>query len=243
MTESVSSTNSSSNGGLIDDVIGIFTSPASVFARVRNSGFARPALIQSVIFIVLVLALRNLVSPYFDAEFERGMNAAAAKGQQIPESALAMSRKIAGFTALGGPVISPWFIAIFGGLLTFVAAKLLGAKLSYGQSAMIAAWSAFPSVIGYIAFAVQGALADTQALRGVSDGQIGPARFFDPTQVSPAVLSLLQSLDLFSIWSVVLTAIGVSVVAGVSRSTGAIVAIVRFGAVAAISLATSLMRG
>lgn len=75
----------------------------------------------------------------------------------------------------------------------------------------------------------------------MNDAQFGPARFVDPAAVSPALLGFLQSLDLFNIWTLVLTAIGVSVVAR-ARSTGAIAAVIRWGLLALVSLGFGLLR-
>jgi len=229
-------------GGLFEDIIDVFINPSAVFERNKNTGFARPALIQSVIFLVLVIALKNLVSPYFDAEFERSMATAAAKGQEIPEAAMATSRKFAGYIGMIGPLFAPWFVALIGGLFTMIGARIVGAKLSFGQSATIASWSYFPAIIGYLAIAVQGALVDSQSIRGVSDSQFGPARFVDPSTISPSLLGFLQSVDLFSIWTLVLTAIGVAIVAGVARGTGAIAALVRWGLFALVTLGFGLLR-
>lgn len=231
--------------GLMDDVVDAFIHPSALFDRVRDSSFVRPAVIQMVLCGVLVFALRNLISPYFDAEFARGMAKAsaqaAAQGREMPASAIEMSRKIASFSTMFGPLLVPWFIAIFGGLATWIGARIVGAKISYGQSATIASWSYMPGVLGFVALAVQGALVDTNAIRGASDGQLGPARFLDPNTASPQLLALLQNLDVFGIWSLILTAIGVAVVARTSRSTGALAAVIRFAIGALLTLIPTLM--
>ncbi len=229
-------------GGLIEDFVDVFVHPTSLFNRVRNSSFVRPALIQTVIFLVLVLAVRNLVSPFMEAEIERSMGVAAASGQPVPENAQAMGSTIARFSSMVGPVIAPWFMAIFGGLATLIGARIAGAKLSFGQSAMVASWSAMPSILGYMALAIQGAVLDTSSLRGVSDGSIGPTRFLNPDTTPPVVISLLNQLDLFSIWGLVITAIGVSVVAKVDRSAGALAAVIKFALFALLTLIPALMR-
>ena len=172
----VNATGSGKQTGVFEDVIDVFVNPSTLFERARTSSFARPALIQTLLFAVLVLAVRNLVSPYFEAEFDRGMARAAAKGQEIPEGALAMSRKISHYTTVIGPIIAPWFVALFGGLATWIGARVVGARLSFGQSATIAAWSYTPAALGFLAMAVQGALSDTSAVRGVSDASLGLSR-------------------------------------------------------------------
>ncbi len=229
--------------GPFEDLIDVLVSPSTLFERVRQAGFVRPALLQSVIFAVLVLALRNLVSPYFEAEFERGMAKAAESGQAVPEGALAMSRKVAGVGAMVGPVILPWLVAIFGGLATWIGARAVGARLNFGQSATIASWAFTPAILGYVATAVQGALTDATTIRGVTQASLGPARFLDPVTSPDVLRSLLGSLDVFGIWTIVLTAIGVATIARVPRSTGFIAALIRFAIVAVIGMLPSLLRG
>lgn len=238
-------TSGDNSGGLMEDVINIFVNPSSVFEHQRNKSFVVPALVLSVIFAVLVFALRNLIAPFFDAEFARQMAAqsAAAGGQAIPESARAMSEKIAVISAMAGPVLAPWFTAIVGGLFTWIGARIVGAKLSYGQAATISAWSAFPSVLAFIATAVMGMTMDTSAIRGVTDGQLGPGKFIDPTTTSPALVALFQNLDLFTVWSVVILGIGIAVVARVPRGTGMIGAIIKWGIVVLFSVVPAVLRG
>lgn len=239
----VNVTGSGKQTGVFEDVIDVFVNPSALFERARTSSFARPALIQTLLFAVLVLAVRNLVSPYFEAEFDRGMARAAAKGQEIPEGALAMSRKISHYTTVIGPIIAPWFVALFGGLATWIGARVVGARLSFGQSATIAAWSYTPAALGFLAMAVQGALSDTSAVRGVSDASLGLSRFLDPATASPALLALLNNLDIFGIWSLVLTAIGISVVARTTRGTGGIAALIRFAIGALVTVLPAALRG
>ena len=239
----VDATGSGKKTGSFEDVIDVFVNPSALFERARNASFARPALIQTLIFAVLVLAVRNLVSPYFEAEFDQGMTRAAANGQEIPERALAMSRKISTYATMIGPIIVPWFVALLGGAATWIGARVVGARLSFGQSATIASWSYTPAVLGFIAMAVQGALSDTTAVRGVSDASLGLSRFLDPATASPALLALLNTLDIFGIWSLVLTAIGISVVARTTRTTGGIASLIRFAVGALVTVLPALLRG
>lgn len=245
MTDSGDTALPGKQGGVFEDFIDVLVRPSALFDRVRNQGFVKPALVQTIMLLVLVLALRNLVQPFFDAEFARQGALQAAKmaesGRAMPEGASAMSEKIGTFMSTVGLVLSPWLIAIFGGLFTWIAARVVGARIAFGQAATIASWSYTPAILGYIVFAVQGALMDTTAVRGVSDAQIGPARFLDPTTASPVLLGLLQQLDLFNVWTLVLTAIGVAVVARTSISTGALAAIIRFAIAALFTLVPALL--
>lgn len=227
----------------MEDVINIFVNPSAVFEHQRNKSFAMPALIQTVLMLVLVVAMGNLISPYFDAENARAMAAAAAKGQVMPPEAQATAEKFSHYVALGMMVILPWFVAIVGGLFGWIGAKIVGAKMGYGQAAMIASWSGFPAILSTIAMGIMGMMTDTSTVRGISDGQLGPARFLDPATASPAIMGLLQSIDIFSIWTIVLFGIGVSVVGMVSRGTGMIASLVKWGIVALFSVGGAVLRG
>jgi len=232
-----------SSGGLMEDLIGIFVSPAAVFEHQRNKSFVMPALVQSIIMLVLCIAMGNLIGPYFDAENARAMAAAAAKGQAMPPEMKASAEKFARYGAFGFMVIMPWFTAIVGGLLGWIGSKIVGAQMSYGQSAMAAAWAGFPAVFGVVAMGIMGMMADPATIRGVADAQLGPARFLDPATASPAILGLLQSIDIFGIWTIILFGIGVSVVGRVSRGSGMIASLVKWGIVALLSVGGAVMRG
>jgi hypothetical protein len=52
---------------------------------------------------------------------------------------------------------------------------------------------------------------------------LGPARFLDPT-ASPMTLALLGHIDVFTIWTAVLVAIGLKVVARASTAQAAVAA-------------------
>jgi hypothetical protein len=227
-----------SSGGLMEDVIEIFTNPSALYERVRNSSFLRPALVQTVIFLVLALALKNLMAPFTDAEFARGMAKAAAKaaasGQPMPEGATAMAEKFKNVASLVGPPVLPWIIALLGGLMVWLCSKFVAAKLSFGQSMTVTSWSFMPAILGTITIAVFGLVMDPQSVRGVTDGQLGPGRFFDPNTTSPFVYAVLQRCDVFNLWSVALTGIGISVVGRVARSAGFIAAVVQWAIVVVI---------
>ena len=226
------------SGGLMEDLLEIFVKPSAVFDRRRNTSFAVPAFVQMIIFLVLAVALHNLIAPFLDAEFARGMARQAAKasanGQPMPEQATAMAEK---FKSVGGyvtAVLGPWLIAIIGGVFVWLFSKIVGAKMQVGQGMTIAAWSNMPALLAAIVVAIFGVVADPQTVRGMADAQLGPARFFDPNTVSPMVMQLLMRLDIFNIWMVILTGIGISVVGRVSRTSGILASFIQWAVVALV---------
>ena len=231
------------SGGLMDDLLEIFVKPSAVFERRRNAGFAIPALVQTIIFLVLAVGLHNLMAPFIDADFQRGMAKAAANGQPMPANAIAMAEKFKNVAGYIFGAVGPWLIAIIGGVFVWLFAKIVGAKMEVGQGMTISAWSYMPAILSTIVVAVFGVLADPQTVRGMSDAQLGPARFVDPNSVSPMVLQFLMRLDVFNIWTVILTGIGISVVGRVSRTSGMLAAFVQWAVVALIFGACASMGG
>ena len=75
----------------------------------------------------------------------------------------------------------------------------------------------------------------------VADAQIGPARLLDPNTSAPVLVALFQQLDIFNLWTLVLTAIGVAVVARTTVSTGALAAIIRFAIAALFVVVPALL--
>ena len=230
-----------SGGGLMEDFINIFIKPSEVFEHNRNKGFAMPALLQMVVWVVLAVALKNLMQPFIDADFARGMAKAAAKaaasGQPMPANATAMAEKFKDVGSYALPLIAPWINALVGGAFISFAAKIFSAPMSYSQGATISAWAYMPALLGTIATAVMGVVLDTDTIRGMSDGQLGPARFVDPATTPPVLLALLQRIDLFAIWEIVLAGIGISVVGRISRMNGIL------GAISAWALVTLILTG
>ena len=226
--------------GLFEDFVDVFLRPRAMFERNRNTSFVRPALVQSIFFLVLGLATMNLVAPYFEADMLREMRRAG--GGDIPEGASGMAGTMAKVTAVAGFALAPWLVALLGGVATWIGARVAGAGVSFGQAAMIASWSYAPAMLGGIAMAVQGALADPASVRGAADAQIGPARFMDPETTAAPIMALVSQLDLFNLWALVLCAIGVAVVARKDLGTGILAAVIRFAIVALATLIPSLLR-
>ncbi len=228
-------------GGLFEDLVEVPFAPAKVFDRSRAASAFMYALTTAVIVAVVVFATKNLMTPWLDAQGDLALKMAAAKGTPIPDAAAATVRKTTSYSLLvGGPLImliGPYLNAV----LLLIGGKLMKAQISYSQAALIATLGGVPRILGWLSLPVQALLLNGSTARGLTDLSLGPARFFDPATTSPAVLALLGSLDIFRIWQLVLIAIGISVIGRVSRSTGALVAIIMAGIAAILGLIPSAM--
>lgn len=236
MTSSEGTNAPAKQGGLFEDLIEVFYAPSPVFERTRDVSATKYVLVTAVIVAIVMIATRNLLSPWLEAQSDLALKLAAAKGTPIPDAAAASMRK---FTAWGVVIGAPMTMLIgpyLNAVLLLIGAKLMKVKASYGQLATIATLAGVPRIIAWITLPAQAAVLDGSTARSLADLSFGPARFADPMTVPPPILALLGNLDLFRLWQIALIAIGVAVVGRVSKGTGAVVAIIMFGIAAALQL-------
>lgn len=224
MTDATASP-SPSSAGLWEDFIDILYQPSAVFDRRREGKFGMALLAIVILTTVLFFALRNGLAPVMDAEMAKQAAAMAAKNPQItPEQIAASQGMMEKFAVVGYVIFVPVGIVIIAALL-WLAGKVVDAKVAFAAAMMIATYSWFPRVIEMIINAVQGLLLSPESINSRYSVQLGPARFLDSASTSPVLLTFLGGIDLFTIWTTALMAIGLSVVARVPRSRGVIAAV------------------
>jgi hypothetical protein len=205
-----------------EDVIDIFFQPAGVFRRRATKSVWPPMLLVAVGIGIIFAATFNTIEPAFAADFSRNMALAMAK---TPQMTAAMAEKARGFAELtaqyGAGVIT--FISMFIlGCITWVVAKLLGARQTFHAALVVAAWSYMPRVIAAVLTAVEGLIMDPQNFTGMMSLSFSPARFMDPTKSNPVLFQLAGRFDLFTIWVTILLAVGVYVTGKVSKERAVI---------------------
>lgn len=219
-------TASAKPASLWEDFIDIFVSPSEVFERRRASGFFVPLLVFAVLTTVIAIIGRSGMEPIIDAEFARGMAAAARKNPQITQAQIegprALMQKLAPVMIGLSALIMPLLV----GVLLWLAGKIVDAKEDIGAACMIAVYAFFPRLLDSLLRVAQSFLLDPSTLNGQFRVALSPARFLDPDTASPVLVALLGRIDLFTIWVTVLLAIGLAVVARIPRSRAAIAAVV-----------------
>ncbi|WP_309669978.1 YIP1 family protein [Gemmatimonas sp.] len=230
-----------SKGSVFEDVLEVLWAPGKVFDRSRAKGVGMYILVLTAITLVIVLATKGLIQPYVDANFDLQMRQMAAKGTPMPPEAVAAAQKFSGYGFIATGVLLIPIGAVLTGLLVWIGGKIASAKFSFGQAMLIATLASVPKVLGFIATAAQGAIADPQTIRSFSDAALGAARFVDPVSTSPALMALLANVDVFNIWQLLIIAIGISVVGRVERSAGFVGALVAWGLGVAMSVIPALL--
>ena len=227
--------------GLMDDVLEIFWSPAAVFERARERTGWKYLWFWVILTIVIAAATGNLVRPYLEAQTLQALQLAAASGQTVPPESAAFARNFAFYSYLAVAPFGVLVGALVGGLFVVLSSRTFGSALRFRPAFTVLALSMGPRVLSLLVSAAQAVFMDDSKARSMADLSLGPGRLTDPATTSPLLQAFLAANDLFTLWQYVIIAIGVSVMARVSRSQGALVALMTWALGAALTLIPGLL--
>lgn len=205
------------NTTIIDDLIEIWTSPSTVFARRAGSGFFLMMCLVTLLMGLLWLANQGTLQGIMDAEYARQMAVVMEQNPSVTAEQLAMGRKYADFFTSYGLFIGIPIGLFVIGCGTWMTGKILGGELGFGAALTVACYGYVPKILELLGVTIQGLLIDTEALTGRFQLSLGVGRLLDPA-MQPGLLGLLARLDLFTLWVSVLLGIGITVVGKLPRS-------------------------
>jgi len=201
-----------------EDFLDIFYAPTAVFKRRASGGFWTPLLVVMIVSSLLAFANRHVMLPIVDAEFQRGMAKAMQTNPQITPALMEQSRKIAEKVAGVIPVVAIPIMMLYMAFLAWLGTKLVGARLTWNAALTVSSFALVPRILQGVLVSVQGLLLDPSSFVSRFSIQLGPGRFVDINSINPMVAALLDHLELFSLWGIVLIAIGVAVIAKLPKS-------------------------
>jgi hypothetical protein len=204
-------------------VVGVLTSPERTFKAIKE----RPTwLVALLLFLIVSSGTYLLMSQRMDmAQIVR--ESIEQSGREVPEEQL---EKIIDFydrfgTAfgMGTATLAPPIFFLLGSLGIWVAIKLVGAELTFKQNWSTFVHSQMPHAVGALLSLPAILSRDEFHFADVQTGSVLPSNlgYFAPEEAGPAVLSLLSSLDVFSVWALVLLIIGTAAVGRIKRGTAA----------------------
>lgn len=205
-------------------VIGAFFSPAPTFQSIA----ARPGfLLPLALWIAASLLVSAFILPRMDYE---GMTRARLEktGQSIPEDRIqaqvAMQKRIAPKITIAIGALAPVIITLLVTVVFWASFKAFGWDFTFRQGLGVTSHAFLPGVLGALILIPVLSSKETIDPQNMSDLLRSNLGFLVERKPSPALHSLLGSLDLFAIWTMVLLTIGYAAAARVSRkAAGAIV--------------------
>ena len=222
MTDAVT-TPAPSTASVWEDFVDIFTNPSAVFERRREGQFGMALLILAVLTGILAFALHNGLAPVMDAVIAKQQAAALAKNPALTADQLSKMTGVMEMMSKFGAIIFVPIAAVIGAALIWLIGKFVDTKMAFAAAMMISVYSGVPRIIQTVVTALQGLFMAPESITSPNSVSIGPARFL-PDSGNAVLGAVLGSLDLFTIWTIVLMAIGIAVVARVPMKRAAITA-------------------
>ncbi len=201
-----------------EDFLDIFYAPSQVFRRRANGNFWIPLLVVTVLISALGFANRNVMRGVFEGEWARNTAKTMQANPQITQDAMNKMRDLSYNVALYGTVVLIPIGILVMAFVVWLLVKLFQAKISWNAALIIASFAMVPRVLQQVALSVQGLVLDPAKMVSAASVAIGPARYLDPATTGAWTAAVANHRDLFVVWGVVLSAIGVAAIAKVPKA-------------------------
>lgn len=224
---------------------GVFFEPKKTFADIAE----RPSwLIPTLLMVVASLVFAVMVGQRVGWErtmrqqIESRMATMSQQQRDAAEQTMDMQVKIAKAAAyVGPPILVPLGYVIAAAVLLGIASGILSAGITFRQMLAVVSYASVPGIVkSALAVAVM-YLKSPDEFNLQNPVGFNPGAYLDPNTTSKFVHSLASSLDLFTLWLIVLVAIGIQQAAGRRLGFGASLAavLVPWGVVALAGAAVS----
>jgi hypothetical protein len=149
-----------------------------------------------------------------------------ASAQMTPhetEEKVATVRKLGAVSSYGGAAVGSAAMALITAFFLWMGLRVAGARPAFLPSLAVTSWALLPGVLARLLLLP--ALLARQSIDPQAIGAMAPwsAAWFLPHGARPALLALASSVNLFALWMAVLLAIGMAIVAQVSRARAGVV--------------------
>lgn len=211
-------------------VVDTFIAPSKTFTDIlRDSSWWLPWLIGAIIGCLFAFAVMNKIGlpTLVESTIHQSKSLEDQVSQATPEVAAQIRARIGTnfkFFLYAGPLLGIIFAVICAAVLLGTANFVFGGKAKFKQ--MLAVWfyGVLPLTVFYLLVIISvyaGLAGDSFNINNALGTNIG---YYMAGGDSPRwLVALLSAVDIFAIWSACLLTIGVSIVAGIRRSSAAIV--------------------
>lgn len=195
-------------------IFGFITSPVVQFEKMKSN-----PVIWGPLLLIVVLTVVTTILAVYTPQTQEAL-------QQQKEAGIEVSSTVSMVTGAVGGVIGMVAMLAFTSLILFLIAKLGTGKTTYRQMFSLNLFVTFITVIGQLINTGVAALTHTSANVTSLNGMV---------DAKGAMGGVFNSIEIFSIWGLILTAVGLQKVANVSKAASIITVIILFILGAAIS--------
>ena len=226
--------------GPVARLTGTLLSPGETFADVnRKPTWITPMIIAIATVLASTFFFQWRVHPDWDSIMRNQIKKRMERSNQSlteeqMQQQVAFSKSIAKFFPIIGAIVTPIMYVILAGIFA-LGLMFIQAKTTFKKILSVVAWSS--ASIGIVATVVTMAslmVRDEEGLRSIDPTQsagIVPSNLaaFLPATASPVIKSVAGSLDIFTIWILILLSIGFASIAGSRKIKAGNTATVVFG--------------
>jgi hypothetical protein len=226
----------------LEILLGVITRPYRTFQRMREARHGYWWLM--FVIALLTLLLVTAVSVPIEAEIARAAMAAqmgdtdtsqlpADQQAQIQQAQnIASSQAVLGAIGLVGGAVGTLIGYLVRAGVLFLVGLALGGHSSFKQVWRMAVWTTFPDAVRSLVAGI--AILATGNLPSPGLGFIFTSA--EASAMSPVLLTFLQGIDIYLVWSLVLIGLGVSATAQLNRVKSALVTFTYWALVVIVTL-------
>jgi hypothetical protein len=198
-------------------VLGVFVEPREAFADiVRRPDFILPLAVAVIAGVVLTETMLAKVGMerIIRNQLEQSGQAARMSAEQL-EQAVSQGAGIASIiTHIMGLVAGPIFLLIIAGIGLAILNSFFGAQLKFKTVFSVTCYAQLVSVVGVLTGLAVILFGDVERFNAQNPMPTNLGYFLNPLETSKPLLALAGSLDIFTIWFLVLMGIGLSEASG-----------------------------
>lgn len=206
----------------ISRLTGVFFEPKKAFADIA----ARPRWIVPLLLMILFsFGITTLYSQKGVVRIaaEQQMAKSSQIQQMAPDqrdAAIERAMKFSTIISYAIPVLIPVMYLIMAAVLWAIVSGILSAPIRFGQMFAIVTYAQLPGILMSILLAIELQIKPVADFNVQNPLMFNPGAFMDPQSSPKFLYSLAGSLDLFTIWILLLVATGIKAAAGKRISFG-----------------------
>ena len=214
--------------GLVGRIVRVFYAPAETFEAVQRGHTRMDWVIPILLVAIVGLGSTYMTQPLVQKMQTKAMSEMAAAQDMTPEQVAQqreMMKKVSGVTQTATlvmvPVMTFVMAFIFAGVLLLIGRFGLGGSISYGQMLSLQAYTMLITVPQNIV------LTPIRQARESILITLGPGLLLDKDMLATYTGRVINGIDVFMIWQVVVTGIGLAILsrAGLGKTLGILFAI------------------
>jgi len=205
--------------------IGIFISPGRAFESiVRRPDFLAPLIIAMVGSIVMIEAMLEKIGA--GRIIRQALEISGKAAQMTPEQLDQTISRVAGFTAISmraGAILSvPIYVLVIAAVGLFIVNVIFGASANFKTCFAVVSYAGLVLLVGVGLVLVMVFMGDVEQFNPENPVPSTVGFFLNPRETSKALYAIASSFDIFRVWFIALSSLGLSGATGKKVGSAAI---------------------